>query len=696
MRRLSLLASWGITIGLGGVLSACDSAGTGGVYGTYTGATGGGAGKAGAAGQAGAAGSAGGAAGLAGAAGKTSNGGTGGLSGGGQGGAAGAAGEGPQAGAGGASGGVGGQGGSGGSEPTCEQGAIVCEGTTQKICDGKGGFATTACPKACLDGLGCVECQPGTGVCNGTTGTQCRSDGSGYDQNDCDPELGLACTDGLGTCVGACAKQSLQRSYIGCEYFPTVTSNAGLYAGFHFAIAVGNTTSQEAKVTVKRGDTVVATDTVPPNSLKTIQLPWIDSLKGAMDGTFSSTLQAQGAYHVKTTQPVTVYQFNPLEFEIPNPGDCPDQAMTGKCNSFTNDASLLLPINALGTDYLVASAPTFVIGQGSFGGNTYNQTPGFVAITATDDATAVTVTSKSGVRPGTGIAAIDAGGTKTFTLNKGDVLQLLSADVPTAQLNQCQSDANNYLYCHTPAAYDLSGSSISATKPIMVVGGHDCTFMPYNAFACDHIEESMFPTNTLGTEVIVTAPQSVSGAGSNDGKPDKHTIRVISAVDGNSISLDPPIAPGGTLNKGQYADLQLTDKDVLIKGTGGLLVAQYMLGGDYVDPGAGAGNSKGDPSLSLGIPSAQYRKSYTFLAPDTYTYNFVNIVAKQGDVVQLDGASITISANPIGSSGYAVVRQKVTGGAHSITGENPFGIVVYGYGAYTSYMYPGGLNLSKL
>jgi hypothetical protein len=207
----------------------------------------------------------------------------------------------------------------------------------------------------------------------------------------------------------------------------------------------------------------------------------------------------------------------------------------------------------------------------------------------------------------------------------------------------------------------------------------------------------MFPLNTLGTEVIVTAPQSVKGAANNDGQPDKHTIRVISAVDGNFISLDPPLAPGGTLNKGQYADLQLTDKDVVVKGTGGLLVAQYMLGGDLLDPASsGSANSKGDPSLSLGVPSAQFRKSYTFLAPASYTYNFVNIVAKQGDVVQLDGASITISANPIGSSGYAVVRQKVTGGAHSITGENPFGIVVYGYGAYTSYMYPGGLNLSKL
>ena len=35
-------------------------------------------------------------------------------------------------------------------------------------------------------------------------------------------------------------------------------------------------------------------------------------------------------------------------------------------------------------------------------------------------------------------------------------------------------------------------------------------------------------------------------------------------------------------------------------------------------------------------------------------------------------------------------------GNHEITGDQPFGITVYGYGAYTSYWYPGGLNLEEI
>ena len=34
-------------------------------------------------------------------------------------------------------------------------------------------------------------------------------------------------------------------------------------------------------------------------------------------------------------------------------------------------------------------------------------------------------------------------------------------------------------------------------------------------------------------------------------------------------------------------------------------------------------------------------------------------------------------------------------GVHNASSATPFGIEVYGYGSYTSYMYPGGLNLTR-
>ena len=39
-----------------------------------------------------------------------------------------------------------------------------------------------------------------------------------------------------------CEQARQQQSYIGCEYWPTITSNARLYLGFDFAVVVTNPT----------------------------------------------------------------------------------------------------------------------------------------------------------------------------------------------------------------------------------------------------------------------------------------------------------------------------------------------------------------------------------------------------------------------------------------------------------------------
>jgi hypothetical protein len=52
----------------------------------------------------------------------------------------------------------------------------------------------------------------------------------------------------------------------------------------------------------------------------------------------------------------------------------------------------------------------------------------------------------------------------------------------------------------------------------------------------------------------------------------------------------------------------------------------------------------------------------------------------------------------IGGSGYGwahVALAAANNGVHNASSATPFGIEVYGYGSYTSYMYPGGLNLTR-
>src|SRR5439155_1372761 len=117
--------------------------------------------------------------------------------------------------------------------------------------------------------------------------------------------------------------------------------------------------------------------------------------------------------------------------------------------SYTNDASLLLPSNAWTGNYRVAAR------------NTWSGYPGLYAVTAAQDNTMVTLgpsATGGNIKSGAGVAA---NGTGTITLNKGDVLQVLS---------------NGNGLTNDPS--DVTGTLVTASLPVQVIGGHECTDVP--------------------------------------------------------------------------------------------------------------------------------------------------------------------------------------------------------------------------
>jgi hypothetical protein len=88
-----------------------------------------------------------------------------------------------------------------------------------------------------------------------------------------------------------------------------------------------------------------------------------------------------------------------------------------------------------------------------------------------------------------------------------------------------------------------------------------------------------------------------------------------------------------------------------------------------------------------------------FLAPTDYPVSFVDIVQPMAASVELDGAPVEGMPTAIGDSGYGVRRVPLPdthGGAHVLQASEPVGIQVMGYGNYTSYQYPGGLDLEVI
>lgn len=585
----------------------------------------------------------------------------------------------------------------GGGTTACSAGgpARLCLGNQEIACNADGSEAGRRnCPdlgQVCAPEVGCAVCNPNRSACDGNDVQRCRADGSGYDVvATCDPSAGQSCNSAVGACTNPCEDAAASNSYIGCEYWPVVTAN-GVHAEFDFAIVVSNPQTSPATVTVTRGGSNVATRVVAPGAIESIPLPWVDALKTSTNG---SQLVTGGAYRVQSTLPVTVYQFSPLEYELPR--DCPaspnDTPGDSRCNSFTNDASLLLPTHVLTGNYLVTAFPTRQNRQSGLGSSQMASTPGFFTVAAAEaGTTTVEITFASHVLAGTTgpVTAFAPGSTGSFTLQQGDVLQIFSA-APSS----CTVGGSDMLdvftrmeYCRVGAEYDLTGTQIRASQRVSVLAGHQCAFIPYNRWACDHVEEQLFPEETWGTDAFVSITEPL--------RSEPNLIRIVSGRDGNMLTFDPPSAhPARTLNRGEVLEFEALNS-FRVQGTEAIQVAQFLVGQDYAGIGTSGDGGEGDPSMSLAIPSEQFRTSYAFLAPTTYARNWVNVTAPMGATVTLDGTPVAAFA-PIGTTGYGVARVPVSGGAHQIEGSQPFGIVVYGVGSYTSYMYPGGLDLNEI
>ena len=534
----------------------------------------------------------------------------------------------------------------------CMVGETNCDGDTFQTCV-DGHFADQqTCPTACSAAIGCTLCAAGTGTCTGNISHACNADGMGFTDITCDPAEGLSCDSATGVCAGDCSSAALGSSYIGCDYYPTVTGNL-VASMFHYAVAVGNTGGVAATVTVT-GGALTAPDvfTVAANSVQVEALPWQFDLK-LCDSSDSEACQsdvslcalvAKGAYHLQSTEPVTVYQFNALEYELDG------------VDSFTNDASLLLPTNTWRQNYYVASWEPL---------EEY-ELPGELAVTAAHDNTMVTIDTKASTIASGGAPAFTAGTPQTVMLNQGDVIEL------------------------TSLAGDLTGSTVTSDQPVAVIGGSYCSYIPDHVTACDHIEESMFPVDELGENYIVNAPAVTTIPA---GKVE--VVRVIATAPNTTLTYAPPQsgAPTSIANPGDFVEISGNDQSFLITADQKVLVAQYMEGED-------AGGGTGDPAMALAVPIEQFRSSYLFHAPTTYETNYVDVTAPMGASVMLDG--VPLAFDPIGTTGWGLARVQslsagpASDGNHSIEGSMGFGITVYGYGQYTSYWYPGGLNLGTI
>jgi hypothetical protein len=428
-----------------------------------------------------------------------------------------------------------------------------------------------------------------------------------------------------------CSEAEYFHTYVGCDFWPTVLPN---YVGTHFdyAVVVSNAGEENAFITIERDGTAVASGDVPPYEARRFFLPWVDELKhwiGLCDTnpqtsapSFVSRRVPGGAYHLTSTVPVTVYQFNPIEYGPQGGPEGKDWSTCDclfGCHSYTNDASLLLPSTAATGNYRI-TAPA--------GQNTEDVTqPGYLSFTGLFPGTLVRmqVGSQGQVTGGDDIPDTAAGGILEFTINQGEVVRVVG----------------------TPTT-DLSGSVVNADKPVQIISGAPCHYMPDDQQACDHLEESVFPAEVLGTRYFVTIPTNPRGNAIG------HVVKFVGNVDGTNLTYPsgPPSGAPSMINAGQVVDLGIVRVDFEVVGDQPFGVMSFQLGSSLNDPGH-LTDYHGDPAQSNVYSVEQFRTRYVFLAPDDYDFSFADVVLPDGAVVFLDGASISAPTTPI-SSGYSI------------------------------------------
>jgi hypothetical protein len=514
-------------------------------------------------------------------------------------------------------------------------------------------------PGICVPAQGCTLCTPGAFQCNGNAVEQCDPGGGSWQPvEQCDTLQGIVCDAQLGACTGACLPENLGLTHVGCDFYPTVTASIVL-ATYDFELVVINATPDDADITIEQDGFVVTQAVVPGDGVTTIPLWWVEPLKQSQGVPLASVVEPGGAYRLRSTRPIIVTQWNPLD----NEGQM-DQAGTA-------DASLLLPAHAWDDDYLVGARATWQH-------PTLGHLPGFYAVTAREDATTVTLlpspTGDADILPGGGV---NADGSGVVMLDAGDVLEVFSGGM----------QAN-------PSSVDLTGTRVVADAPIQVIGGHSLVQVPSTVLGRDHIEESMLPVSALGTQYVITPPFALEPGGATPAVKQR-AVRIVATADNTTIAYNPAQAgqPTAIAQAGGYVDLSNSASSFEITTNQKVLVLEYMLGHDAGN--INAGTNAGDPSIVVAKPVPQWQTSYRVHAPAQYYASFASIITDIGSDVYVDG--VQIGGFFVFGGVWKLRRVQLDGagsGLHTISASGPISVSVYGYGLNVGYWHTAGTGLA--
>jgi hypothetical protein len=358
---------------------------------------------------------------------------------------------------------------------------------------------------------------------------------------------------------------------------------------------------------------------------------------------------------------------------------------------YTSDGYLALPVSSLGQKYQVASYEDPTNNTGQF-------LPSYTSIVGVYENTKVTFRLggfENMMVPLLNGDTLRANQTMKATLNEGDI----------------------WLIPGIGPFNDLTGSTINASKPVNVLSGNFCAYIPSHIGYCDFIIEQELPDNVWGKKYHVTPIQA---------RKNYTIIKIFAKKPMTQYFFDglPKGTiqnPGGLNGRGWIETRAGSDakpRPVVVSSNEPINVVQY-------NPGQDDDGVANDPFQLQLSPIQQYQTEIVFNTPGIrggfgFKDNFINIAYKatiDGGLPQdmeiaevLDGQFRWIpleafSGNPgtpfndyddDGRRYYSKTIKLLYDGVYKLRAKDPFVAYAYGYDSYDSYGFPTSVATADL
>ena len=256
------------------------------------------------------------------------------------------------------------------------------------------------------------------------------------------------------------------------------------------------------------------------------------------------------------------------------------------------------------------------------------------------------------------------------------------------------------------SSHDLTGTRVTANKPLTVYSGHECGFIPRDSASCDHLVEQIPPVRLLGKEYVLTPfLQRRSGDLVKIVAARENTEIVTRCVNSTSSSFGQHLVETLiTLETGESHEFLLGPTEFChVSASEPVLVAQFSLNKQNEDIGG--------PFMLLVPDSSKPLEYVSFISINTdqhRLHHFISFVIKaqfwELQRIYLDESRVqlTDTAYQVLEFGrgltFVNVRMSVSPGYHYFRHSNYkklFAMMVYGFAKDVSYGYSLGYHQGK-